>query len=99
MVFQELMTVSTRTINSFLPRSSGGKIKVLGRWGVNRFLTDAELGFDARHTVVDINNFTDESIKLDVQVIEARFQNTETRIDCSFQPSEPCIHGIVVNDV
>ena len=62
-------------------------------------LTDAQLSFDAGNAIVDIDNFTGESVKLDVQVIEARFQNTEARIDCSFEPSEPRIHGIVINDV
>ena len=79
---------------------------VMGRWGVSRFLTDAELGFDARHAVVEIDNFTDQRVEFDVQRVEARLQTIESCIHACFQviessiyTNETRIYGIVLNRV
>ena len=50
-------------------------------------LADAELGFDACHAVVDIDDFAREGVELVVQPVEAR-------IHARFQVAEASLHAV-----
>src|SRR5713226_8867612 len=58
-------------------------------------LPDAELGFDPRHAIVDIDDFTGECFELVVQPVEAGIHAAKTAL----HTAESRIHGIVLNRV
>src|ERR1700674_5507809 len=57
-------------------------------------LANPELGFNTSYTVVDIDDFASEGVKLDFQVIESGIQSGFKVTDARFYAAHPGIHPI-----